>query len=177
MVVRLISSQTVRRFSSARFAGIITTQHGITVLAQGNFLPTTHTNLGFKGGRIFELFEVVGAGSEIGIDFCFKLFFTYMAVLPSSLVSFREMKSAQSVTSMIAMATISSKGKEFVIALIITNPLIATLSFGEFFCFTAGEKMDTRHPRFRFCDGYRIEKPLRRLSNSISHHSQNSNPG
>ncbi|MFZ2959804.1 MAG: hypothetical protein WA705_23235 [Candidatus Ozemobacteraceae bacterium] len=106
-------------------------------MAQGNFLPTAHTNLGLKGGRIFELFEVVGAGSKIGIDFRFKLFFTFLTVLPFSLVSFGEMKSAQGVTSMIAMATILSKGKELVIVLIITNPLIATLSFVEFFRFTA----------------------------------------
>jgi len=88
--------------------------------------------LRLERGRIRQLLEVVLVGAVINIHFRLKILAASRTVLPSPVVTLSVMLATESQSSVIASTTVAGVREELVLALIVADPLAATLGFGEF---------------------------------------------
>jgi len=82
-----------------------------------------------KGGRVFQLLEVVVVGAVVDIHLRLDVLSALGAGLPTALVLLRVVESAQGEPAVIAMAAIPGIGKELVAVLVVADPLPAAVRF------------------------------------------------
>lgn len=82
----------------------------------------------FRG--LFKLLKVILIGSIVNIHFGFNVFSAFGTVLPMPRMFLCVVKSAQSKYSMIPVAAVAGIGEKDIIALVVADPIAATLRLG-----------------------------------------------
>ena len=81
--------------------------------------------------RIFEDLEVVFVGAVVDVHLGFDRSTTLGAILPPSGVLFVEVKATEGVAAVVSVATIAGIREQYVLALVVADPLVAAFGFRE----------------------------------------------
>lgn len=86
---------------------------------------------------VLEFLEIEFICSIVDVYFGLKSLSAFWTVLPTALMFFGIMITAQSIAAVVSRATVGSIGERDIVVLIVANPLSATLRLYQIFCFSA----------------------------------------